>query len=145
MISGAELLATLKRYDTATERELAIVCGYSKVAANGRTRLLLKDFYRAVVKAKGLLPDTPACGRKVSGVTKVHFNGNLMIGKAYTRRLGLQPGDAFQIDLTSRDQIKLIRLKPVDQAGDNSEAVDLDDVPVCPAPSHGDIGLAAVA
>jgi bifunctional DNA-binding transcriptional regulator/antitoxin component of YhaV-PrlF toxin-antitoxin module len=128
MITGPELLATLKRYTTATEKELAAACGYTKVTANGRTRTLSAQFYRAVLQAKGLLPDAAAPrGRKLSSVTKVHFNGNLTIGKAYTRMLGLQPGDTFQIDL-SRDQIKLIHLKPANQ--DQVEACPA----VCPAP-----------
>jgi len=38
-------------------------------------------------------------GRKLSYVTKVQFNGNLLIGKAYTALLGLQPGDEFEIKL----------------------------------------------
>jgi hypothetical protein len=48
-------------------------------------------------------------GRSLSFVTKVQFNGNLMVGKAYTAQLGLQPGDEFEIKL-GRKQIKLIPL-----------------------------------
>jgi hypothetical protein len=43
-------------------------------------------------------------------VTHVLFNGNLLIGKAYTAQLGLQPGDPFQIQLGRRQ----IRLHPLD-------------------------------
>jgi len=39
----------------------------------------------------------------------VQFNGNLMVGKAYTAPLGLQPGDVFEIKL-GRNYIKLIPL-----------------------------------
>jgi hypothetical protein len=39
----------------------------------------------------------------------VQFNGNLLVGKAYTAQLGLQPGDEFEIKL-GRKQIKLIPL-----------------------------------
>jgi hypothetical protein len=143
MLTGPELLATIKRFNTATEKELAATCGYTKVTASGRTRTLFAEFYRAVLQAKGLLPESEARSRRLSGVTKVHFNGNLMIGKAYTRMLGLQPGDTFQIDL-SRDQIKLIHLKPANQ--DQVEACPA----VCPAPVlvdelTGNPALAAVA
>ncbi len=48
-------------------------------------------------------------GRQISYATKVQFNGNLMVGKAYTAQLGLQPGDEFEIKL-GRKQIKLIPL-----------------------------------
>ena len=48
-------------------------------------------------------------GRSLGYITKVHFNGNLLVGKAYTDQLGLQPGDEFEIKL-GRKQIKLIHL-----------------------------------
>jgi hypothetical protein len=37
----------------------------------------------------------------------VQFNGNLMVGKAYTAMLDLKPGDEFEIKL-GRKQIQLI-------------------------------------
>ncbi len=43
----------------------------------------------------------------------MRFNGNLMVGKAYTAQLGLQPGDEFEIKL-GRKQIKLIPLGSTD-------------------------------
>ena len=46
-------------------------------------------------------------GRGLSYVAKVQFNGNLLVGKAYTAQLGLQPGDEFQIKL-GKKQIRLI-------------------------------------
>ena len=48
-------------------------------------------------------------GRQLSYATKVQFNGNLLVGKAYTAQLGLEPGDEFEIKL-GRKQIKLIPL-----------------------------------
>ena len=42
-------------------------------------------------------------------ITKIQVNGNLMVGKAYTAQLGLQPGDEFEIKL-GRKQIQLIPL-----------------------------------
>ena len=48
-------------------------------------------------------------GRKLAYATKVQFNGNLMVGKAYTAMLDLQPGDEFEIKLGK----KQIRLVPV--------------------------------
>jgi antitoxin component of MazEF toxin-antitoxin module len=56
-------------------------------------------------------------------VTHVLFNGNLLIGKAYTAQLELQPGDALQIQL-GRRQIKLIPVdtSPEPEADANPEA-----------------------
>ena len=48
-------------------------------------------------------------GRSLSFNTKIQFNGNLMVGKAYTAQLGLEPGDEFEIKL-GRKQIKLVPL-----------------------------------
>jgi hypothetical protein len=48
-------------------------------------------------------------GRQISYATKVQFNRNLLVGKAYTAQLGLQPGDEFEFKL-GRKQIKLIPL-----------------------------------
>ena len=39
----------------------------------------------------------------------MQFNGNLMVGKAYTAKLGLEPGDEFEIKL-GRKQIQLVPL-----------------------------------
>jgi len=46
-------------------------------------------------------------GRKLSYVATVQGNGNLLVGKAYTTMLGLQPGDAFEIKL-GRKQVRLV-------------------------------------
>ncbi len=43
----------------------------------------------------------------------MQFNGNLMVGKAYTAMLDLQPGDEFEIKF-GRKQIKLIPLGSTD-------------------------------
>ena len=39
----------------------------------------------------------------------MQFKGNLLVGKAYSAQLGLEPGDESEIKL-SRKQIKLIPL-----------------------------------
>jgi hypothetical protein len=46
-------------------------------------------------------------GRKLSYVATVQGNGNLLVGKAYTAMLGLQPGDEFEIKL-GRKQVRLV-------------------------------------
>ena len=47
--------------------------------------------------------------------TKAQFNGNLMVGKAYTAQLGLEPGDEFEIKL-GRKQIQLVPLGETEAA-----------------------------
>lgn len=46
-------------------------------------------------------------GRKLSYKAVVQGNGNLLIGKAYTAILELNPGDEYEIKL-GRKQIRLI-------------------------------------
>ena len=56
-------------------------------------------------------------GRKLSYVATVQGNGNLLVGKAYTAMLELQPGDEFDIKLGS----KQIRLVPVGGSDEDEE------------------------
>jgi hypothetical protein len=58
----------------------------------------------ALLEAKGM---NLGAGSSLSYATKVQFNGNLMVGSAYTAQLGLKPGDEFEIKL-GRKQIRLI-------------------------------------
>ena len=83
---------------------------------DGGERLNFTAFYEALLNAKGVNLGTDSTGRgtgrggrKLSYTTKIQFNGNLMVGKAYTALLDLQPGDEFEIKL-GRKQIKLIPL-----------------------------------
>jgi hypothetical protein len=46
-------------------------------------------------------------GRSLTHVATVQGNGNLLVGKAYTALLDLNPGDEFEIKL-GRKQIQLI-------------------------------------
>jgi len=87
-----------------SEDEIAKGCGY--VGPSGR--ILRKSFYRALIEAKGYKigngrqgknGNRASRGRQTEFKTKVHGNGNLLIGHAYTKKLGLEPGQEFKIDL----------------------------------------------
>ena len=56
-------------------------------------------------------------GRKLSYIATVQGNGNLLVGKAYTAMLGLEPGAEFDIKLGK----KAIRLIPVGGSEEESE------------------------
>ena len=47
-------------------------------------------------------------------MAKVQFNGNLLVGKAYTGLLDLKSGDEFEIKL-GRKQIRLVPLGGADE------------------------------
>ncbi len=104
MLIGQELLNKARSLSKCSEDEIAKGCGY--VGPSGR--VLRKSFYRALVQAKGYKlrsngPGRPgnrsSRGRQAEFRTKVHGNGNLLIGHAYTKKLGLEPGQEFKIDI----------------------------------------------
>jgi hypothetical protein len=114
MLTGSDLLAKVKDLADASKSELVRECGYVSTKKNGSERLNFTAFYEALLEAKGMtLGDggkgRAKPGRELSYMAKVHFNGNLMVGKAYTDQLGLQPGDEFEIKL-GRKQIQLVPL-----------------------------------
>jgi hypothetical protein len=104
MLQGKALLDKARSLSNRPEDQIARACGY--VGPSGR--VLKKSFYRALVEAKGY--KLPTSGRSSAGGsgskgrqaefrTRVHGNGNLLIGHAYTRRLGLEPGQEFRIEI----------------------------------------------
>ncbi len=120
MLTGADLLAKVKELGDASKSELVRECGYVSTKKDGGERLNFTAFYEALLTAKGLNLGSEVGkgrgkgGRKLSYLTKVQFNGNLLVGKAYTAMLDLKPGDEFEIKL-GRKQIKLIPLGASDE------------------------------
>ena len=116
MLTGTELLAKLKELGDVSKSDLVRSAGYVSTKKDGTERLNFTAFYEALLEAKGVtLGDGGGGGgkrrpgRSLSFNTKVQFNSNLLVGKAYTAQLGLEPGDEFEIKL-GRKQIKLIPL-----------------------------------
>ena len=115
MLEGKELLEKAKSLSQHSEDEIARGCGY--VGPSGR--ILRKSFYRALIEAKGYKlgngqgksGNRASRGRQVEFKTKVHGNGNLLIGHAYIKKLGLEPGQEFKIDL--KKESKTIYLIPL--------------------------------
>jgi len=116
MLEGKELLEKAKLLNKQSEDEIARCCGY--VSPSGR--ILRKSFYRALIEAKGYKigngrqgrnGNRASRGRQAEFKTKVHGNGNLLIGHAYTKKLGLVPGQQFKIDL--KKESKTIYLIPL--------------------------------
>ena len=106
MLVGKDLLEKSRLLSKKSEDEIARGCGY--VGPSGR--VLRKSFYRALIEAKGYKINNGSTGsgrqgnrssrgRQAEFKTKVHGNGNLLIGHAYTKKLGLEPGQEYKIDL----------------------------------------------
>ncbi|MGB7565491.1 MAG: AbrB family transcriptional regulator [Prochlorococcaceae cyanobacterium] len=122
MLEGKALLEKARSLSNRPEEQIARACGY--VGPSGR--VLKKSFHRALVEARGYrVPAAeagPAKGRQAEFRTRVHGNGNLLIGHAYTRRLGLEPGQEFRIEIhRETGSIWLVPLEesrsPADQEG----------------------------
>ena len=114
MLTGSELLAKVKELGDVSKSELVRECGYVSAKKDGSERLNFTAFYEALLGAKGVSLGTDGGGkgrgkggRSLSYTATVQGNGNLLVGKAYTAMLDLQPGDEFEIKL-GRKQIKLI-------------------------------------
>ena len=115
MLAGTELLAKVKELGDVSKSDLVRAAGYVSTKKDGTERLNFTAFYEALLEAKGMNFGAGNSGSKgkpgriLSFATKIQFNGNLMVGKAYTAQLGLEPGDEFEIKL-GRKQIQLIPL-----------------------------------
>jgi hypothetical protein len=120
MLTGSDLLAKVKELADASKSELVRQCGYVSSKKDGTERLNFTAFYEALLEAKGMTlgevggKGKGKGGRSLSYVAKVQFNGNLLVGKAYTALLGLEPGDEFEIKL-GRKQIKLVPAGSVEE------------------------------
>ena len=122
MLTGTDLLAKVKELGDVSKTELATQCGYVSKKKDGSDRVNFTAFYEALLGAKGIeLGGGGAAigkgGRKLSYIATVQGNGNLLVGKAYTAMLGLEPGAEFDIKLGK----KAIRLTPVGGSEEESE------------------------
>ena len=114
------MLAKVKELVDALKSDLVRSAGYVYTKKDGTERLNFTAFYETLLEAKGVsfadgsIGGKGKPGRSLSFNTKIQFNGNLLVGKAYTAQLGLKPGDEFEIKL-GRKQIQLIPLGATDE------------------------------
>ena len=112
-LTGKALLQKVKELSHLPRRETAKRCGYYTTTKNNQTRVNLTDFYDALLVARGI-PLSPegskdGRGREPTYRVSVHQNGQIVIGAAYTKAMGLKPGDEFEIKLGYK-HIHLIQL-----------------------------------
>jgi len=117
-LTGADLLAKVKELGDASKSELVRAAGYLSTKKDGSERLNFTAFYEALLEAKGVSVGHGSgkgkAGRSLGFITKIQFNGNLMVGKAYTALLDLKPGDEFEIKL-GKKQIRLVPVGGADE------------------------------
>ena len=122
MLTGSDLLAKVKELGDVSKTDLATACGYVTDKKDGGQRVNFTAFYEALRSAKGVelgggTAGIGKGGRKLSYTAKVQGNGNLLVGKAYTAMLDLNPGDEFEIKL-GRKAIRLIPVGGSDEEGE---------------------------
>ena len=119
---GQDLLNKVKELGNLSKEEKARECGYYTVTKNGVERVNMMKFLNALIDAEGIELDSSANGhgrggRSASYRISVQSNGNLLIGSAYTKKMGLEKGDEFEITLGR----KHIHLRQIDDEDDNNE------------------------
>ena len=124
-LTGKALLQKVKELSQLPRRETARRCGYYTKTKNDQLRVNLTDFYDAVLAAKGVPLDPEGTkdgrGREPTYRVSVHQNGQIVIGSTYTKAMGLNPGDEFEIKLG----YKHIHLKQLD--GDSESASEIQE------------------
>ena len=102
--------ALLKKVTKLTDknkprREIAKECGYY-TGNEGAIRVNLTDFYEALLAARGIDVSDEGTkdgrGRELTHRVSTHKNGQIVIGASYTQKMGLKPGDEFEIKLGSK-------------------------------------------
>ena len=111
-LEGEALVKKVKELADLSKEEKARACGYYTATKNGVERVNMMKFLNALPEAEGIeldaLPEGERhVGRSPSYRVTVQSNGNLLVGSAYTKQLGLKPGDEFIVAL-GRKHIKLI-------------------------------------
>jgi len=125
-LAGEELLHKVKELGNFSKEEKARTCGYYTVNKNGLERVNMMQFLNALIEAEGIDLEGKSTGngrggRSASYRITVQSNGNLLIGSAYTKQLGLTPGDEFEISLGRKHiRLKHLSLEEKDQAVDSA-------------------------
>jgi AbrB family looped-hinge helix DNA binding protein len=124
-LTGKALLQKVKELSHLPRREKAKRCGYYTSGKNSQVRVNLADFFEALLEAKGTSLNAEGAkdgrGREPTYRVSVHKNGQIVIGSTYTEKMGLKPGDEFEIKLG----YKHIHLIQIDS--NNSFVDDEDD------------------
>jgi len=108
MLTGQELISLVKANGDMDQAELAREAGYVKVNDKGNERLLITQFHSALLEAKGVkLKTSKKPGKTAQFMTTVHRNGVILVGKTYSEKFGVEPGDELKI-VIEEDSIRLV-------------------------------------
>lgn len=108
MLTGQELLSFVKANEDMDQAEIARAAGYVRVTEKGTERLLINKLNEALLEAKGLkLKSGKKPGKSAQYLTTVHRTGVILVGKTYSQKFGVEPGDELKI-VIEEDSIRLV-------------------------------------
>ena len=108
MLTGQELLSFVKANVEMDQAEIARGAGYVRVTEKGTERLLINKLNEALLEAKGLkLKSSKKPGKAAQYLTTVHRTGVILVGKTYSQKFGVEPGDELKI-VIEEDSIRLV-------------------------------------
>jgi AbrB-like transcriptional regulator len=117
-LTGKALLQRVNELQHLSRREKARECGYISIKKNAGIRVNSSEFLNAILEAKGVSLDLgnekDGRGRDASYRASVHKNGQILIGQAYTQKMGLRPGDKFELK-TGYKHIHLVQINEDDE------------------------------
>ncbi|MGR3280417.1 AbrB family transcriptional regulator [Acaryochloris marina NIES-2412] len=114
-LTGKDLVAKVKQLSDFTREEKAKACGYVATDKDGSERIKTIAFLNALLDAEGIDVDSQSsngngmAGRQAAYKISVQSNGNLLVGKTYTKEMDLKPGDEFEISV-GRKHIHLTKV-----------------------------------
>lgn len=119
-LTGQALVDKVRQLENHSKEDKAKACGYYTETKNGVKRVNMMKFLNALIDAEGIELDSCSPngkgkgGRSASYRISVQNNYNLLIGAAYTKQMGLEPGTEFEIIL-GRKHIKLEQIGFADE------------------------------
>ena len=118
-LTGKALLKRFAELEGMKKSDQAKACGYVKRSRTGKDQARLSAFMNALLEAKGVYLDsrkssTGKQGSSLSYRVQVQRNGLLMIGGGYTKKMGLKPGQSFEVHLR-RQGLQLVSIDPAQE------------------------------
>ena len=108
MLTGQELLSFVKANPEMDQAQIARGAGYVRTTDKGVERLLTTKLHHALLEAQGVkLTTARKPGKSAQFVTTVHRTGVILIGRTYSEKFGVEPGDELQIVIED-DSIRLV-------------------------------------
>ena len=124
-LTGAALAKRVRELSHLSRREKAKACGYYTVTRDGHERAAMSEFLSALLNAEGIDPGRQQAqhrqgrGRTPGYRVRVQSNGALVLSSAYSKRMGLQAGDTFQVE-PGRKHLRLQYLGHADELEQDS-------------------------